>query len=152
MSLFYVTYYSLFVCLFVCLFVRASSPKQYGVQGSNSVGGWSLVQPRFYEYFLVSCYYWSSLHEFLWFVRACYVALGSNLADGWSLGWLCFCSNLLASFHDKSFLHKFLFFSFFFFFFFFFFWLASLHKAQTRCAGGAWSNLDYLNNILAICF
>ena len=36
--------------------------------------------------------------------------------------------------------------SFLFLFCFVLFCHTSLHKAQTMCAGGAWSNLDYLSN------
>ena len=58
------------------------------VQTRWMVGAWSNLD--FLSYFLASCYYWSSLHEFLWFSRTCYVARGSNLVDGWSLGRLFF--------------------------------------------------------------
>ena len=129
------------LCLFVCLSgLLLGNDKVHKVQTRWVGGAWSNLD--FMSNFLVSCYYWSSLHEFLWFFRTCYVAFGSNLVDGRSLGWLCFWSNLLSSSHDRSLLHEFLsflFLVFFSFLFSYYFCHTSLHKAQPRCAGGAWS-------------
>ena len=82
---------------FLDFFWRA---KLHGVQTRRVGGAWS--NSDFVSYFLASCYYWSLLHEFLWFFSDVLCCMGLS---GWSLDQLCFLSNILASYMTHKLAH-----------------------------------------------